>query len=356
MNPSAPDREPQLPPLPERPLATLFITSYNQEAYIRDAIAGAFAQTYRPLEIVMSDDASRDRTYAIMEEMAAAYRGPHRLVLNRNEINLGIVPHVDKVMRMASGELVVENAGDDVSVPWRVARLVEYWLSTGRRAKAIHTARRRMDEAGGLHEVMPDERPLARQTPLEVIRDHGSHVGATLAWSRELYDVFGGQAPIAIFDDFPTCFRASLIGEIHYLPEPLLNYRQGGTSAQPEDELGHHYLHGFRIKNFRWHRSFWLRYLADMEIVRPDRYEECRRLCEEKIEDADFHIRLAESPWWKLPLAIPSGLAMALRRRDGHYAKEPFRYLAAPFYRRRLERKLADAREQRETGAPSASL
>lgn len=352
----APLREPQLPPLSERPLVTLFITSFNQEGFVRDAIEGAFAQTYQPLEIVMSDDASRDGTYRIMEEMAASYAGPHRLVLNRNETNLGIVPHVDKVMRMASGELIVENAGDDVSVPWRVARMVEYWLSTGRRAKAIHTARRRMDEAGNLHEVMPDERPIHLASPLEVIRDHGSHVGATLAWARELYDVFGGQAPLAIFDDFPTCFRASLIGEIHYLPEPLLHYRQGGTSAQPEDDEGHHYLHGFRIKNYRWHRSFWRRYLADMETVRPEQYEECRRLCEAKIADADFHIALAETPYWKLPLAVPSGLGMALRRRDPHYAKEPFRYLAAPFYRRRLERKLAAARSQRQEGGAQSAL
>ena len=113
---------PSAPAIPAagRPLATLFITSYNQEAYVGAAIDGAFAQTYAPLEIVMSDDASADRTFEIMREKAAAYRGPHRIVLNRNEKNLGIVPHVEKVMSLASGEIIVENAGDDVSVPHRV--------------------------------------------------------------------------------------------------------------------------------------------------------------------------------------------------------------------------------------------
>jgi GT2 family glycosyltransferase len=236
---------PILEPAAEPPLATLFITAYNQEDYVAAAIDGAFAQTWRPLEIVMSDDGSADRTYAIMEEKAAGYAGPHRLVLNRNPENLGIVPHVEKVMALAKGELIVENAGDDVSVPHRVERLVEAWLASGRRAKAIHTARRRMDEEGRLHEVFDDRRVLANQTPLEVIRDHGTLVGASLAWDRAVWDVFGPQSPIAIFDDFPTCFRASLIGEIRYLPEPLLHYRTGGTSSRPDDRPGWNYLYGF---------------------------------------------------------------------------------------------------------------
>lgn len=331
--------EPVQPPdeaLPAHPPVSLFITSYNQEDYVHAAIEGAFAQTYSPLEIVMSDDASGDRTYAIMKDMAAGYQGPHRLILNRNPRNLGIVPHVEKVMTLCSGELIVENAADDVSVPHRVARLVEVWLASGKRAKAIHTARRRMDEAGGLHEVFDDARVLANMTPLEVIRDHGTMVGATLAWSREVYDVFGPQSPIAIFDDFPTCFRASLIGEIHYIDEPLLHYRQGGTSARPTSDFGENYLYGFRIKNLRWHRSFWRRYLEDMKTVIPPDYEACRRICEDKIRAADFHIALAETPYSRLPLAL---IRTMMRDRDPARAKEVVKYLLGPLYKRRADRR-----------------
>jgi len=333
-----------------RPLATLFITAYNQQDYIAAAIEGAFAQTYRPLEIVLSDDASADRTFAIMQAMAAAYDGPHTLVLNRNPVNLGIVPHVEKVMALARGQLIVENAGDDVSVPHRVARMVEAWLASGRRAKAIHSARRRLDEAGGLHEVFDDARVLANQTPLEVIRDHGTLVGASLAWDREVWDVFGPQSPIAIFDDFPTCFRASLIGEIHYLPEPLLHYRTGGVSTRPTDKAGWNHLYGFRIKDLRWHRSFWRRYLADMDIVAPPDAAECRRLCAEKIARADFLIGLAETPRWKLPLALPGNLARSLRTRDPAYLQETLKYLAGPLYMARLDAKT----RRRAAAAPEA--
>jgi glycosyltransferase involved in cell wall biosynthesis len=338
VEPSSPSAE-QL----DRPLATLLVVTYNQEATIRAALEGAFAQTYQPLEISVADDGSSDRTPSIIAEMAASYKGPHHVVVHRNANNLGMMGNIDQAMTAVSGEFVIANHGDDVSLPHRVERIMSHWLATDRRAMAIHTARRRMDEHGALHEVIDDARVLANMTPLEVIRDHGTLVGASMGWARKLWEVFGPVAPIGKFDDFPTAFRASLIGEIHYLPEPLLHYRQGGISAQPMEELGHHYLYGFRIKNYQWHRTFWCRYLADMETVRPENAEECRRLCLEKIGRADFHIAMAATPRWKLPLRVPGALLSAVRHRDLEYAKEPLRYLLAPLYKRRFERKMAKA-------------
>lgn len=331
--------EPVLPPLGERPLASLVIIAYNQEDYIRETIAGALAQTYEPLEIILSDDNSPDGTFRVMEEMAAAYEGPHRIILNRNDPNLGIVRNAERGIELSSGELIIENSGDDVSVPHRVARLVEFWLSTGRKAKAIHSARRRMDMEGNLHEVIDDMRVLADMTPLEVIRDHGTLVGATLAYTRDIFDVFGPISPVATFHDFPIAFRAVLIGELRYIPEPLIHYRQGGVSSRPDTDFGYNHLYGFRIKSYRWHMSFWHRYLADMEIVKPPDYELCKRICGRKIAAVRFSIGLAEASYPKRLLTLPKSVALSLFQRDGRYVKEHFRYLLGPIYMRRLDRK-----------------
>jgi GT2 family glycosyltransferase len=306
---------------------------------VRASIEAAFAQTYSPLEILLSDDCSPDGTFAVMQEMAAAYDGRHKVILNRNPRNLGITPHVDRIMELTSGAFVVQNAGDDVAVPERTEKLVAAWLASGRRAKAIHSARRRLDEEGRLHEVIDDgPRILAGMTPLEVIRDHGTLVGATLGWDREIWRVFGPLGRTPIFDDFPTAFRASLIGEIAYLPEPLLHYRMGGTSSRPQGDHGHNYLYGFRIKSLRWHRSFWAAYLEAMAVVEPPDAAECRRLCAEKIAEADFAIGLAETPRWRLPLALPRALALSLGRRDPKYLRETGKYLAGPHNMRRRDR------------------
>lgn len=108
----------------QRPLVTFALFAYNQEHFIRDAIRGALSQTYEPLEIILSDDCSSDRTFEIMQEMADAYEGPHRVRLNRSPENLGILGHLIDVGREARGSILVVAAGDDISKPERVAALI----------------------------------------------------------------------------------------------------------------------------------------------------------------------------------------------------------------------------------------
>ena len=118
------------------PAVTFGLVAYNQENYVREAIEGAFAQQFSPLEIILSDDHSADRTFAIMEEMAASYRGPHTVRARREPSNVGTVQHVMNLARAAGGELLVIAAGDDISYPDRAEALYEAWSESGAAALA----------------------------------------------------------------------------------------------------------------------------------------------------------------------------------------------------------------------------
>lgn len=112
-------------PTHNRPLVTFALLAYNQEKYIREAVEGAFSQTYEPLEIILSDDCSSDRTFEIMQEMTQKYRGPHLVEVRRGSRNIGVAQHFDTVMRLANGTFVVVAAGDDISHADRTALCVE---------------------------------------------------------------------------------------------------------------------------------------------------------------------------------------------------------------------------------------
>ena len=77
--------------LPSRPLVTLALMAYNQEQMIEGAVGGALAQTYSPLEILISDDCSTDRAFECAAAAVDDYEGPHQLRLNRNPHNLGLI-------------------------------------------------------------------------------------------------------------------------------------------------------------------------------------------------------------------------------------------------------------------------
>lgn len=112
------------------PLASLLILFYNQEKFVADAVKGALSQTYSNLEIILSDDCSTDNTFQAIREAVKDYDGPHKIVLNHNERNMGLVPHINKLLfDLACGGIICLNGGDDISLPNRVADTVDYLQS-----------------------------------------------------------------------------------------------------------------------------------------------------------------------------------------------------------------------------------
>ena len=69
----------------EYPLATLLVLFYKHQKFVEDTVAGALSQTYPNLEIIFSDDNSPDGTFDILKKAVEGYKGPHKVILNRNE-------------------------------------------------------------------------------------------------------------------------------------------------------------------------------------------------------------------------------------------------------------------------------
>src|SRR3989442_13208365 len=132
----------------DKPLLTLAVAAFNQERFVRQAVEAAFAQTYSPLEIILSDDCSEDRTFEIICELAKAYRGPHRVVLNRNPVRRSIGGHVNRIVEISRGELILAAAGDDISLPQRAQMVYDAWEASGRQATSIHSGIIQIDEDG----------------------------------------------------------------------------------------------------------------------------------------------------------------------------------------------------------------
>lgn len=209
------------------PPATFFLFAYNQENYVREACLAALAQTYTPLEIVLSDDCSSDRTFQIMQEVVANYSGPHRVRLNRNERNLGLIRHVNLSAELATTELIVVAAGDDISLPERTETIVQAYLDTNGRAFSIHSSATRIDingnELGLWQPPLSDDNPA----PQALAENMSLLIGATHAWTRETFRVFGPIAFTDAYEDLVIAFRSALLGGIHYIDRPLVKYRVG---------------------------------------------------------------------------------------------------------------------------------
>jgi glycosyltransferase involved in cell wall biosynthesis len=215
-----------------KPLASILLIAYNQQATVGEAIAGALAQTYTPLEIIVSDDCSGDATWQRVQEAVADYHGPHTVRLNRNERNLGIGAHLSRLAGMACGELLFVAAGDDVSLPQRCERVMHAWLEHDRKPDLIAARLVDIDAQGRLQgEIAPSSLQEWRTLSDWVARP--PHVvGAAQAWTKRLFDRFGALPEGTVAEDLVMVFRAIGSGGALTLPEALVRYRRGGISRR----------------------------------------------------------------------------------------------------------------------------
>lgn len=217
---------------PPSPLVSVLLIAYKQQDVVADAVRGVLAQTYTPLEILISDDCSPDRTFEVIEGVVRTYTGPHRVVINRNERNVGITAHLSKLVRLSRGELIFVAAGDDISAPDRCRRVVETWLAQDRKPDLIATDLIELDSKGHTHgHISPTDLGTYRGFDDWLARP--PHViGASHTWSRRLFERFGDMIPGAMAEDRIMTFRAIMSGGAVSLREPLVLYRHGGLSRK----------------------------------------------------------------------------------------------------------------------------
>ncbi len=225
MSNSTPNKQPF-----EQPLVTFALLSYNQEQYIGDAILGALSQTYRPLEIIISDDCSADNTFKLIEDEYSRFRSTFDIRINRTAVNRGLTEHINEVVAKANGRLIVLAAGDDISLPARVEKIVARWAATGFKSGSIFSEYREFydgqspGEIGGKDPIRTDTTWLNVQSrnPSLMLRDPG----CTHAVTKDSFDIFGNLPSGIIQEDYLLKLRSSLIGGVAYIPEPLVLYRQ----------------------------------------------------------------------------------------------------------------------------------
>jgi glycosyltransferase involved in cell wall biosynthesis len=262
----------------DRPLLSFVVSCYNQEPFIGEAIAGALAQTYSPLEIIISDDCSKDRTFAIAQETVASYRGPHVVRLNRNDRNLGIGGNVNRAMEFCHGELILLADGDDVSLPSRTEVTYQAWEQFGKGPTSVcltytTITREGIEQGtGGLRGDPNDSRSLKTLDGdlMKFLSTRQPAVcGCSHAWTPELFRYFGPLK--SDLEDLVLSFRSLAIGKILHIQQPLVKYRRHGGNvsffAGGDDTISFQH----RENRLRWVDEQTVRaydnMLADIEVL-----------------------------------------------------------------------------------------
>ncbi len=217
----------------DKPLVSYCLFTYNQEAYVRESLEAALAQSYSPLEIVVSDDCSSDGTVSVLREVIAAYSGDHHVKFNVNEENLGIGGHVSKVLlELCSGEYFVLVGGDDISSPDHVKLAVDA-IQAYSNVYALDFAASIIDEQGAilqadnspkgafnycLEDFISMKKNIPTFAPGRIIR-------------RDLMRKFPPISSSCPTEDSVLVLRSLILGGLRREPMNLIQYRRAHNSV-----------------------------------------------------------------------------------------------------------------------------
>jgi len=205
-------------------LVSYILFTYNHVAFIDAALQSALAQTYDPMEVVITDDGSTDGTAERIEAIIAQYRGPKTIRFRKNRFNAQGKGVVRGTVEDARGEIVVAADGDDESLPHRTAVIVGAFEADDQ-LQCISSNANVIDEAGTIQRLW-HEGPVGERTLANFRVPSMGMLGATVAFRRAVFDVFGPLDHDVVMGDRVIPLRAAIVGRLGYIDEVLVNYRQ----------------------------------------------------------------------------------------------------------------------------------
>jgi glycosyltransferase involved in cell wall biosynthesis len=203
------------------PTVSVLMPVHNAARYLVEAVQSILGQTFTDFEFLIIDDGSTDRSRAILEQYAA--RDPRIRLTSRP--NTGYAVALNELLRLARGEFLARMDADDVALPERLARQVDYLrahpdvVCVGTAVCFIDSAGRYLRDAhpGMDHETI-QERALAGDCPL----NHPS-----VMMRRAAVEAVGGyHVEFEPAEDLDLWLRLGEVGRLTNLTEPLMNYRQ----------------------------------------------------------------------------------------------------------------------------------
>ncbi|MCH5227057.1 MAG: glycosyltransferase [Muribaculaceae bacterium] len=219
----------------EMPLVSVFLITYNSAETVVEALESVKAQTYKNIELIVSDDASKDDTVRIVREWVDKNKDRFTDVkVITAQKNGGIAPNCNRAVKASSGKWLKVLAGDDQLKP----EAIEEYLNFMNKHPEADIAFAKLEMFG----VNPQECAILKSQyeenlypkirlsqPQQYMEDLWSLFvpGPGLFFSRKLFDEIGGyDERYPMCEEHPfTSYTLHNKHHIKFIDKELYRYR-----------------------------------------------------------------------------------------------------------------------------------
>jgi glycosyltransferase involved in cell wall biosynthesis len=231
------------------PLVSVVLPSHNHRHFVKDAIRSVYQQTYRPIELIIIDDGSRDGSAAIILDFLNREPPPCDISVDFSaRRNRGAHATLNEGIEKARGQYVAILNSDDLYVPERIDVCLA--AARERNSRLVLTYVEPIDGAGQLldpphpwltwyHEAQLHEIDLAPSVGFTLLAYNIAVTTGNLFFRRDLYDEIGPFEDYRYAHDLDFLMKALVVEEPVLLRRSFYKYRIHETNtnslAKPED-------------------------------------------------------------------------------------------------------------------------
>lgn len=200
---------------------SIVMSVYNGERYLQESVNSILNQTFSDFEFIIIDDGSTDGTWRILEKYASQ---DSRIVLVRNQKNIGLTRSLNKGLKLSSGKYIARQDADDISLPKRLEK-EEKFLDEHPKVVLVSYSTEKIDSEG---------RSLGKfknQGDPDFVAWHLLFYNYIMCHSQVMFrrdpvmDLGGYSEDRYYAQDYELWLRLVEVGDIVVLPETLVKWR-----------------------------------------------------------------------------------------------------------------------------------
>jgi glycosyltransferase involved in cell wall biosynthesis len=213
--------------MPDEPLVSICIPTYNRAGMIGRAIESALGQTYRNIEVIVVDNASTDKT----DEVIAIF-SDQRLKYVKNDRNLGLFGNFNRCIELARGEIIHILHSDDHIDPDFTQTCIRFFLNHPNVVLTFTSAKLR----SGTNEIDisysdKDEIFRAPEGFRRVLTERPFIICPSVMMKRSIYEECGNYSlEFPYSSDLNQWLKVTRRHDIGFVRNAWLYYRQGEHS------------------------------------------------------------------------------------------------------------------------------
>jgi glycosyltransferase involved in cell wall biosynthesis len=200
------------------PAVTVLMPIYNGQDYVKDAIDSILSETFSDFEFLIIDDGSKDKSAEIIK----SYKDP-RIKYVSNVTNRGLPTTLNLGIELARGEFIARMDCDDISLPQRLERQVDFMRSHPEVSACGTWIKTIGDAAGFVNKYFTDSGDIKASLLFNTSLAHPSVIMRRSALNK--LNIRYSTHYRYFEEDYALWIELSKYTELANIPEVLLLYR-----------------------------------------------------------------------------------------------------------------------------------